>query len=407
MVLDMTIDFPVVEVKEGKARFFIPDPKLFSEAEKLAPSRAPVFYNPRMSLNRDLAVLFLKAYQIKAGRPLKVCEPMAGCGVRGLRFALEVNRLEKIILNDLSPRAYELAKLNVKRNGLETLISVENEDAHKLLCRYASPKQRLDYVDLDPFGSPSPFLDSALRAIVSGGVLALTATDTAPLSGLHTKACMRKYLGKPLRVSYWREVAVRLLVGVTLLSALRHDLAVKPLFSYGVDHYVRVYVEVSRGAKEADEHLDHMGFILHCRKCLRREIKCGLAPFLPDKCHSCGSRLDYAGPLWLGRLVDKEFCEEMLREIEGSTLENVKFAAKLIVRLIDEADAPLTYYVSDEVCERLRVPIPPINDIVSELNFRGYLSTRTHFHDRGFKTEAPSETVLEVIKKLVNKEKKV
>ena len=405
MVPDMTVDFPVVEVREGKARFFIPDPKVFGEAGRLPPSRAPVFYNPRMSLNRDLAVLFLKAYQIKAGRTLKVCEPMAGCGVRGLRFALEVDGLERIVLNDLSRRAYELAKLNVKHNGLEGLISVENEDAHKLLCRYSSPRQRLDYVDLDPFGSPSPFLDSALRAVRSGGVLALTATDTAPLSGLHVKACMRKYLGKPLRVSYWREIAVRLLIGAALLSALRHDLAVNPLFSYGVDHYVRAYVEISRGAKEADKHLDYMGFILHCRNCLRREVKRGLTPFLPDRCGSCGSRLDYAGPLWLGRLVDKEFCEEMLRQVEGSTLENVKSTTKLIVRLIDEADAPLTYYVSDEVCERLKVPIPPINDIVSELNFRGYLSTRTHFHDRGFKTEASSETVLEVIKEIVEEKK--
>ncbi len=405
MVPNMTVDFPVVEVREGKAGFFIPDPKLLGEAERLAPSRAPVFYNQRMSLNRDLAVLFLKAYRARVGRPLKVCEPMAGCGVRGLRFALEVDGLERIILNDLNPRAYELAKLNVRHNGLEDLISVENEDAHRLLCRYASPGRRLDYVDVDPFGSPSPFLDSALRALRSGGVLALTATDTAPLSGLHVRACMRKYLGKPLRVSYWREIAVRLLVGVTLLSAVRHDLAIRPLFSYGVDHYVRVYVEVLRGAKEADRRLGDMGFILHCRRCLWREVRFGLTPFLPDTCRSCGSRLDYAGPLWLGRLVDREICEEMLRQVDRSTLENVKSASKLIVRLIEEADAPLTYYVSDEICERLKVPIPSVNDIVSELKSRGYRSTRTHFHDRGFKTEAHPEAVLKTVKELVEGKK--
>ena len=397
----MTVDFPTVEVKEGKARFLIPDPEIFRRGFELVPSKTPVFYNPKMKLNRDIAILFLKTYQSKAGRPLKVCEPMTGCGVRGLRFALEVEGLEQITLNDLNERAYELAKLNVELNGLQDSISVKNEDASLFLDRYTAPKKRLDYIDLDPFGSPSPFLDCALRAVRSGGALALTATDTAPLSGLHMKACIRKYLGKPLRVEYWKELAVRLLMGVTVLSAARHDLGVKPLLSYGVDHYVRLYVTLSRGAKEADKCLDQMGYIIHCRRCLHREPRIGLKPFISDECSNCGSPIDYSGPLWLGKLVDAEFCAEMLNYVDESALEKGKEAAKLLGMLKLEADAPLTYYVSDKLGERLKSPLPPIEKILLELESRGFFSVRTHFHSRGFKTDAPSEVVLNVVKELV------
>ena len=391
----MTIDFPVVEVREGKARFFIPDPKLFGEAGRLPPSRAPVFYNPRMSLNRDLAVLFLKAYQIKAGRALKVCEPMAGCGVRGLRFALEVDGLERIILNDLNPRAYELAKLNVRHNGLEDLISVENEDAHRLLCRYASPGRRLDYVDVDPFGSPSPFLDSALRALRSGGVLALTATDTAPLSGLHAKACVRKYLGKPLRVSYWREVAVRLLVGATLFSALRHDLAVKPLFSYGVDHYVRVYGILRGGARGADEAVSNLGYVLHCPECLWRTAVRGVAVPLPAECPECGGRLLTGGPLWVGRLWDEAFCRAMLSEAENMGLPSRM--VRLIRMVLEECGGPPTYYDVDRVCRLAGAPSLPIDLVVQRLRSMGYWASRTHFHPKGVRTDAPLSALKEAV----------
>ena len=36
-----------------------------------------------------------------------------------------------------------------------------------------------DAVDLDPYGSPSHFLDSAVQAVAEGGLLLVTATDMA------------------------------------------------------------------------------------------------------------------------------------------------------------------------------------------------------------------------------------
>ena len=43
-------------------------------------------------------------------------------------------------------------------------------------------------VDLDPYGSPSQFLDTAVQAVAEGGLMLVTATDMAgePLQAVST-----------------------------------------------------------------------------------------------------------------------------------------------------------------------------------------------------------------------------
>lgn len=47
-------------------------------------------------------------------------------------------------------------------------------------------------VDLDPYGSPSVFLDSAVQCVADGGMLMCTATDMAVLCGGNGEACYSK-----------------------------------------------------------------------------------------------------------------------------------------------------------------------------------------------------------------------
>lgn len=47
-------------------------------------------------------------------------------------------------------------------------------------------------VDLDPYGSPSIFLDSAVQSVVDGGMLMCTATDMAVLCGGNGEVCYSK-----------------------------------------------------------------------------------------------------------------------------------------------------------------------------------------------------------------------
>lgn len=47
-------------------------------------------------------------------------------------------------------------------------------------------------VDLDPYGSPSVFLDSAIQSVADGGMLMCTATDMAVLCGGNGEVCYSK-----------------------------------------------------------------------------------------------------------------------------------------------------------------------------------------------------------------------
>lgn len=40
-----------------------------------------------------------------------------------------------------------------------------------------------DVVDLDPYGTPAMFLDSAMQSVKDGGLMLVTATDMAVLCG--------------------------------------------------------------------------------------------------------------------------------------------------------------------------------------------------------------------------------
>ena len=48
-------------------------------------------------------------------------------------------------------------------------------------------RQPLDYrfsvIDLDPYGSPTPFLDAAVQSTKDGGLMCITCTDMAVLCG--------------------------------------------------------------------------------------------------------------------------------------------------------------------------------------------------------------------------------
>jgi tRNA (guanine26-N2/guanine27-N2)-dimethyltransferase len=401
------IDFPTETVEEGEVRVTVPKLSAFVEKpSEYAPSKAPVFYNPIMELNRDLAILAVQAYQKMMKKELFICEPLAGCGVRGIRFAKEVKGVKKVLINDINEKAYQLAKYNVKMNGLEKLVTVKNEDANLLLARHGAPRKRFDVIDIDPFGSPVPFLDSAIRALKDGGLLAITATDMAPLCGVHPKACIRKYGGKPLRTEYCHELAVRLLIGCLATTSAKYEMGIKVLFSHSTDHYIRVYVVLLHGAKNADKSLENMGHVLHCFNCFHREtVKTPFAYGLSLKCPECGSKMDYAGPLWLGKIADKDFLKKMRMETQHKRLKNINRIRKILTLIEDELEAPITYYVIDKICDKLDLPAVSIKKVHENLKRDGFKASPTHFEPKGLRANAPAKTIVGLLQKLyVNKE---
>jgi tRNA (guanine26-N2/guanine27-N2)-dimethyltransferase len=397
-------EFPTEIIQEGKVKVLVPMLKFFvKHPYEYAPSKAPVFYNPVMELNRDIAVLAVQAYQRMVNQKIRVTEPLTGCGLRGIRFATEVAGVERTVIGDINESAFRLAEYNVQMNGLTESIAVENLEANLALARHSAPKERFDVVDIDPFGSPVPFIDSAIRALRNHGLLALTATDMASLCGIHPKACLRKYGGRSLRTGYCHELAVRLLSGCLATVAARHNIGVKMVFSHRGEHYVRVYATIEYGARNADASLEQTGVVLHCFNCFHREsIKGFLNLGYSNKCAECGSKLCIAGPLWVGKMSDRDFCGLIEQEVEKRRLKSARRIEKLLALVKAESDSPVGYYVVDEMCDALGLPVPSVERVVKALEKQGFSSNLTHFNSRGIRTKASALVLAKIVKKLAS-----
>jgi tRNA (guanine26-N2/guanine27-N2)-dimethyltransferase len=398
-------NFPNEVIEEGKVKVLVPKLSAYGVVPSdYAPSKAPVFYNPVMEFNRDLTVLAFKAYQHIVNHEISICEPFTSQGIRGIRFAAEIEGVSRVLLSDINASAYELAKHNIQLNNQQFKITLKNKDANCVLSCNASPKKRFDIVDIDPFGTPVPYLDSAFTALRNRGLLAATATDLAPLCGVHAKACVRKYGGRPLRTEYCHELAVRLLAGCMASVAARHDIGIRILFSHSSNHYIRVYAQIAYGCQKADESLQQTGYILHCFNCMHREVANKIIG-KSEMCPECGSKMDYAGPLWIGAISDSDFIDQNLKENQSTAFKNSAKITKLLNLSKTEATAPATYYVIDKVSGKLNSVAPSNQALLEALRKGGFQAVPTHFNPRGIKTDAPALTMHKLLREIVKSQK--
>lgn len=395
--------FPSETIQEGKIRVVVPKLAAYGvNPSDYAPSRAPVFYNPVMELNRDVSVLAFQAYQRMVDREIAICEPHTGTGIRGLRFVAEIEGVKAVVSGDINQHSIQLATHNIALNSLQDRIKLKHKDANRLLSEHSAPKKRFDIVDIDPFGTPVPHLDAAVQALRNGGLLAATATDMAPLCGVHPRACMRKYGGKPLRSEYCQELAVRFLAGCAASLAAKHDIGIRVLFSHHSNHYIRTYAQIGYGAQKADDAFKNLGFILHCFKCLHREIAVKPFPDSAAKCPECGAKMDWAGPLWIGKIFDAEFIDSMAKEKVRVAFKSSGKISKLLAQTRAEAEMPATYFVLDKLSQKLGLPAPSTAAFFAALHAAGLKAVATHFNPRGVRTDASASAMRETLRKLVS-----
>jgi len=124
-------------------------------------------------------------------------------------------------------------------------IIIKNQDANLFLLNSTG----FDYIDIDPFGTPNPFLDSAVKRISRDGILAVTSTDTAALTGTYPKATLRKYWAYSKKDEMMHETGLRILIRKIQLIAAQYDKALVPIFSYFKDHYYRIFFNSVKGKK--------------------------------------------------------------------------------------------------------------------------------------------------------------
>ncbi len=366
-------------ITEGTTKVEVPVP---DENSSFPPSSVAVFYNPAMKANRDVAVAAISCFS-KDDPGYTYLDALSASGIRGLRIASEVGL--NTTMSDWEGTSFELIKKNIELNNLT------NCTAMKRNANVVMMDGSFDITDLDPFGTPAPFLDAACYS--TKRLLCVTATDTAPLCGAHKKAGIRNYSAVPLKTEYYPEMGVRILMGAVARTLAKYDKAMTPLLSYASAHYVRLFVSVKKGIKEADESLKEMGFLSHCFNCGDRLWKFGLAVHLNEKCPVCGHTTSLAGPLWLGKLHEREFCEKLSGETEK---REFKEAQKLIAACRDELDIPMHYDIH-KICKSLGITAMSTVELIVALKERGFQASRTHFTGISFKTDASMEEIKKVV----------
>jgi tRNA (guanine26-N2/guanine27-N2)-dimethyltransferase len=324
-----------------------------------------------MAADRDLAVAFVRAWAAASGPPRREgWDATAATGVRGLRLLGESGAFSSFVLTEANDRAFAVLDENAgSRAGARAL----HADA-----REAPEPGRFDYVDLDPYGSPLPFLESAVRSTRTGGVLAVTATDMTVLAGAQPSATLRRYGAVPVRGRLGPEGGLRILLMRLAAEARRGARSVRPLLSYVREHYVRAYVELQDGAAD-DDPVD-----------------------IIDPASWNGPPVGAPGPfgpLWLGPLADPSLVARLALPPTPARPREVE---RFVARLREEVavDRPF-FYEPNSLASRLALPEPPALERLREaLIDAGHRAVRTHVRPEGLRTDATRADVEAVARSL-------
>jgi len=368
------------EIVEGNTKLLVPKKSMTDKV----PPKEPAFFNPKAKLNRDFSILAYAAFLKKFQGPKIFLEGLSGIGARGLRVANEL-KIDNLIINDLNPSALKMAEYSANLNKLENI-----EFSEKEVCRFLSDHskkgERGSIIDIDPFGSPAAFFDCGIRATMHGGILSTAATDLQVLNGLFQDACQRKYGGIPVRVEYGNEMAIRLVLGCLRVVAARLGVKIIPMFVESEMHYYRTYVKV----KNRPDQEKNIGYIIHCKNCGHRKI------IIEQEleCELCKLKTSIAGPLWIGKIFDKEFVEDMLLEIPNSTVD--KTCEKILGKCLAESEMPGTYFTLDEIASRMKSSPPKLENAIINLQKNNFEASVTSFSPTGFRTNAKINEIIKI-----------
>lgn len=336
----------------------------------LVPSKDDeVFLNENKKFDRDINILLLNSLGWKD----KICvDLMSASGIRGLRISKETDCFKKIILNDVKKTAVTGIKKNVKLNTVKNC-KVFNLDAYEFLSNHNGG---VDYIDIDPFGSPVYFIVDAVKKLSRGGILGICATDTGALSGTFPKTCQRRYHSLSYLSKFYYESGIRILIKECINLISTYDVALEPVFAHATRHYFRVYFRKVKGAIKADELIKKINYISYCPKCLHRDVG------IKENC-VCGNKTILIGPLYVGQIFDEKIANKM-----KSFGKYEEFFNKILDEI--KADVPW-FYTTDFICKKHGLEFEPR---IKEL---GYY--RTHINPKGFKTKEPISEILKKFKK--------
>ena len=361
------------------------------------------FHNPAMADCRTRSVLLMDHMLDTEwfNKPqIYTLDALCATGSRINRWLTELppDKSERLLLvgADLDEEAIEFARENCP--GVE----FRNEDSRQVLL-----SSGWQWIDIDPFGSPVPFLDSAMQSSARRAVMEITATDTAALTGSSASACLRRYGAKIRTDQMAHDSALRLLMATVARTAAQHDRCIIPLLSSWDSHHIRISVKVHRSIQSANLLEENLGWRVASptQEELQAASEAGLHPqgdaagqpfcLLPFAYPVRRDDKRISGPLWTGPLFDQDVLASMTVE---RTIELCGEDAEPAVRhWVDEADLVDTpsLIMTDMLPKYCDVGGPPrIIKLVEGLQAAGFRAAIARWGAPAIRTDAPWPVVL-------------
>lgn len=429
-------EWPSVIHREGKTLM-----RLFSnpDEDKVGPAikgEDPVFYNPAMSRSRTRSVLLMQ-YAIEnkllGNGPIYAVDGLAATGLRARRWLNELpkesaERIHATII-DMNQYALDLALKTHDEfppDHSKGELSAINGD-----LRSAILNQGWHWVDIDPYGSPTPFLDTAIQSMARKGIIEVSATDTAALTGSSKNPLLRRYGARVRNDGLAHDSALRVLLATVGRVASKHERRIEPLISIWDSHHLRVSMRVIRSIEGANKIEDSLGWRVYSptHEEVAASIKSGLhtetsLDILPMDCflplHHPINRDDerVSGPMWIKNMGKKEvlafMTEERVLQMCGPdpmkedllkwTEKEFDYENRRILRsvknLANEANAIETQHhiLVDYLSSWLKIGSPPSpKKLVKSIIEAGFSASLANYGKKpSIRTDAPWDLVVKI-----------
>ncbi|XP_008811807.1 probable tRNA (guanine(26)-N(2))-dimethyltransferase 2 [Phoenix dactylifera] len=344
----------------------------------------------------------------------RVLEALAASGLRSLRYAREVDGIGQVVALDNDKASVETCKKNIKFNGSVACSKVEAHLADARVYMLIHQKE-FDVVDLDPYGSPSVFLDSAVQAVADGGILMCTATDMAVLCGGNGEVCYSKYGCYPVKAKYCHEMALRILLACIESHANRYKRYIVPILSVSMDFYIRVFVRIFTSASAIKDTPLKLSYVYQCVGCdsfhlqslgrtttKNNSVKSapGFGPVVPQACSDCGKKFNMGGPIWSAPMHDQEWVLSILANVKAMKDRYPAYhkISSVLTTISEELhDVPL-FLSLHNLCATLKCTSPSAVMFRSAVINAGYRISGSHVNPLGLKTDAPVEVIWDIMR---------
>lgn len=419
-------------VKEGKA-------------EILFPKKVDVFYNPIQQFNRDLSTASIRAWselygekslnkkkrKLNSEEPtvneiqpyISILEALSATGLRAIRYAKEIPHVKSIVANDFSKDAVKSINRNIEYNSVKDIITSNEGDANAFMYQCKSKNRFFNVIDLDPYGTATPFIDAAIQTMHDDGLLLVTCTDLAVLAGGgYPEKCFALYGGSTLiNHEASHEAALRLVLGQIGNTAARYKKTIEPLLCLSIDFYVRLFIKVKTSPIEVKKLASKTSVQYVCSGCGSVQDqplgkvstrdngseKYGLSqgsPRVSANCHYCGFVHHVAGPMYNGPLHNHEFIHKVLdinkTQLDDETYKTKKRIEGMLTLALNEVPTQF-YFKPERIASILKCQVPPLKTVIAGLGNLGYDASLTHAVPSAIKTNADWDTIWALFKEYI------